>query len=279
MKNKNISILQIINLKMLGRLIPGLALLTFAAVSANAVTIDFDQESDFTNNFTVADDNGGITYSTDPGVGGVSGRLNTAVPTGNGDTLYYDGVFDLNNGPITTSFFFLADAYTNNGEFSRIALGISATEANLQGNVEAQARLLKSNNTNTAVFQIRDANPGATSTSDVSLTENHWYLFSATYSVSATANSYDITASLDDYGTTGTTFASTIATASGTRTQGSLFSGGDALPVNIGILPQNAGGGAEALDNFTAIPELGTTSLYIGFIALVTLGLRKKLRK
>jgi len=238
--------------------------------------IEFDSASDLSSNFDIIEQSaaGTISYSNDPGIGGIAGRVNLAnITTGSGKGLYTVGQVDPNDGPFTASYFFLGEAFTTNTA-TRIALGLSPDQANLSGNTEVQARLLKNGSTD-AEFEIRGAQAGDTTTTGITLTDDHWYEFSVTFSTFGTS-SYNLVASLVDYGTSGTVMGATIGNASGTRTAPSdFFSGGNRVPLNIGILAQNDGGGAVALDNVSvpasAVPEPASIALLLlggGYLVL-----------
>lgn len=238
------------------------------ASAAQAVTIDFDTQSDFDNNFSAPETAGEVAWSADTGIGGVAGRLNSTAGTQDGETAWYNTAFDLDDGPLTVSVFFRAIAYTDTTA-SRIAVGLaedfaSPGSSNLRDNSLVQVRLLK-NNATTGVFQIRDAEPGATSTSGVTLTDGNWYRISLTVEKGDDVNTFDITASLEDWGADGLTDPGTaIATASGTRTRSAFYTGDDVDPLYVGFMGQNAGGGTDAFDNFTIVPEpaaLGLSAL------------------
>jgi hypothetical protein len=236
-----------------------------AALWVQATLITLDSESDFTSNFNIIDSAaaGTVAYSMTAGVGGAAGRVNVSVPTTSGKGIYTSTSIDPDDGTISASFYFLASAYTDNTA-SRIALGLSVASKRLSDNAEVQARLIKTNAVNGATLEIRSAQTGSTNTTGIHLVDNKWYKFSVVFAVTG-GSSFQVNATLEDYGTDGTAFIGSVGTASGVRTSPTDFiSGSDRLPVYIGILAQDSGGGAKALDNIdvpTAIPEPASLSL------------------
>lgn len=229
-----------------------------AALWCGAETIGFDSEGDFTSNFVVIEEGaaGTTTWTTGIGVGGTSGRIDLAgITTASGEGIYTTNSVDPDDGAITASFYFLASAYTNT-DVSRIALGLSPDQVNLRASSEVQVRLIKNGDTN-ATFEVRDGGNGTVSgntftevtTTGVTLTDNHWYKLSATFSPYG-SGSMEVDTTLVDYGTDGATMGATIATAHAARVAPADFSdAGDRLPLHIGILAQDEGGGAVALDD------------------------------
>lgn len=254
------------------------------AAWCSAVLVDFDSESDFSSTFNVIQEGaaGTTTYSSEAGVGGTAGRINTTgITTASGEGIYTKNQVDPDDGTFSASFYFLAAAYID-ADISRIALGLSPDSANLRASSEVQARLMKNGDTS-ATFEIRDAGNGTVSgntftevtTTGVTLADNHWYKFSATFSTYG-SSSMEVTASLIDFGTDGLTQGLTIATAHGARSDPTDFGNtGLKVPLNIGILAQNDGGGAVAIDNIdipaAAVPEPATLALFAVSGSLVLL--------
>ena len=257
------------------------------AVWCSATLVEFDNSAEFTSNFNVIEEGaaGSTTYSTDAGVGGTAGRVNTTgITTVSGEGIYTKNQVDPDDGTFSASFYFLAAAYTDT-EISRIALGLSPDSANLRASSEVQARLMKNGDTS-ATFEIRDAGNGTVSgnlftevtTTGVTLTDDHWYKLSATFSTYG-SSSMEVIASLIDFGTDGVTQGLTIATAHGARSDPTDFGNtGAKFPLNVGILAQNDGGGSIAIDNIdvpvTVVPEPATLGLF-GISGIFVLLLRR----
>lgn len=250
--------------------------------------ITFDNASDLTGNFTeVAEGSAGTyDYSTAAGVGGTSGRVDAnGIINTSGDGLYTIAQVDPDNGPITVSMYFLAQAYTGTGGGSRVALGLSYDNSlNMSGNVLAQVRLLAAANASAATFEVRSAKNDSAgqkiSTTGVTLVEDHWYKMEATFSVWGTS-SMDVIATVTDYGTDGVTLGSIIANAKAGVTTTAFVADGDRLPVYVGTLLQSDGGGAKAMDNMVApvaVPEPATLGLFV-FSATGILLVRRHIRK
>lgn len=219
-----------------------------------AVFFNFDTSAQFTDNFVSTSGTGTIAWSSSAGVGGVEGRVNTAVPTTNGKTSFYNQTWDPNTGSLEVSFLFLATAFTDTTA-SRVAVGIAENQTNFQGNSHVQARLIKSGST-TATFEIRDATGGGTTTTNISLDDNDWYSMTMTVDI-ASATSYAVEASLYNLGASGTDTPVLVGTASGIRNVPTFFTSGVADPVFAGFMVQNAGGGGQAFDNVSIgiVPE------------------------
>ena len=173
--------------------------------------------------------------------------------------LYSNGTYDLNSGPISVSYYFLAQNYTAVNT-SRVALGLSYDQTSFVSASRGETRLIKSGAAATsATFEARGST-GGSSASGVTLTNNNWYLLTVTYSLSATLNGLDISSTLQDYGATGIEIPSLVASANGTYVNASFFTAsgsGVAKPLYVGMELQNVGGGGIALDDLTinSVPE------------------------
>jgi len=251
------------------------------------VTTEFNSPSDVSSRFDTIDSGaaGSIDYSTDAGIGGVAGRVNLAdIGDASGKGLYTVGTVDPNEGGFTSSFFFLAEEYTTTTP-SRIALGLSPDQTNLRANSEVQVRLIKNGATN-GTFEVRDSKNDSggdnINTTNVTLVDNHWYLFSVDFSNFA-SGSMNLDASITDYGTVGTVAGSVIATAKAGRAvpPDDFLDSGTRVPLYIGILAQNDGGGALALDNINmpntaVIPESNNFALLASLSSLAFILIRRR---
>lgn len=217
-------------------------------------TVEFVSEADLEANFEVIEEgaSGKTEFSKDPGVGGVPGRVDFVKIRGNsGEGLYTLKSFDPDEGSLTASFLFLADAYSDGNSISRVALGLSAEAKNMVGNAEVQARLLKDKGSDTAVFEVRGAKGGGSKTDGVQLKDGTWYKLSVSFAPYG-SRSFKVTAVLEDFGIDGAAAKGVVANAEGIRTATKdFFTGKDRLPVRVGSLVQSDGGGGRALDNFT----------------------------
>jgi hypothetical protein len=190
---------------------------------------------------------GSIVWTNATGVGQIAGRVDmTGITANSGKGLYSTAQTDPDEGKIGASFFFRAVEFVNNGNYSRVALGLSPDQKKLLGNSEVQARLIKSSSGNTGLFEIRGGT--GSGTFGVELTDGNWYRLSAVFAPYGT-QSFQVNAVLEDYGPAGSNFVSRVASASAIKTAPSdFFDGSDRLPLSVGILVQNDGGGGDAID-------------------------------
>jgi hypothetical protein len=261
-------------------ILPTILALTVAS-TASAQLVTFDTPNDFTNNFT---SNGGYTQTTDSGVNG-SGGLTVG---GNPTAIYNPGGtfagFNLAVGQsITISEFIRPDederssggfgaAHTglftaNTGAFSDSSAGLGGR---LQGAGGADGTLLLAYRNNGGNTAIADTN--------FTLADNTWYKLSTTLQKSTTADLWNLSMSVEDWGLTGTAFVSTVKAGSATGiannalyTDTSAFAGFSVR--NEGSQPRDF----VAADNFqvAVVPEPGTVGLLL-LSSVGVMGLRRR---
>lgn len=266
-----------------------LGLLAPASTASAQTVFDFSSSQQLADNFTNNGATGGGTsaWSSAGGINGDPGRVNVSVSPTQRLTYFTTTSYDPGTASFTASYYFLASAFTAGGTNARIALGITlgttfATN-NLNDNAAIQTRLINASAANGGLrLEIRSGT-GATQTQGVTLVTDNWYKLSATFTPNAATGSYLVSSSLENAGALGTGGLVSIATASGTRTDATYFSAGEALPVYFAILTQFGSGGAVAFDNvsvpFAAIPEANTFALPAFALAAALLAATRRRRR
>lgn len=276
------------------------------AGAARADVVTFDGANDLANNFTINNQTGTAATPGYPGYvavssGGVSNSGAVDVTGGPAGTLDATGVynkrsFDLSAGTVTISQFVKVQAVTNTGD-RLLQLGlIDDTTAGRQmnGGGAARADFVSARISPSAVsgattgafnYQVQsgqsDGTTGTTTTSPAAsaafnLTLGDWYLFTVNITRTATANTFSVDASLQDFGTDGVTAGSTMTFAAqqlNTNTS-DLYGDASVYPAFRSFAAQ---GGADLLDTFsvTQAPEPGSLAV-VGIGAGLLLGRRRR---
>lgn len=257
------------------------------ASQASAQTVfDFSTSQQLTDNFTNNAGTGGGTsaWSSSNGINGDSGRVNVSISSTQRQTWFTTTSYNPGTNSFTASYYFLASAFTAAGTNARIALGITLGTAftgnNLNDNTAIQTRLINAATGSGGLrLEIRSGT-GATQTQGLTLVSDNWYKLSATFTPNTTTGSYFVSSTLENAGLLGTGSLTSIATATGTRTDATYFSAGSTLPVYFAILAQSSSGGAVAFDNvavpFAAIPEANTFALPAAALLVALVAARRR---
>ncbi len=274
------------------------SLASLTAVVAQAVVIDFTGTTSFTDNFNAAS---GMSLSPTGGVGSGQG-----VNIGGSSPAFYkgttDAIPDLNVGDSVTMglFFQRAESTVPEGGARITALGLSTsgdaldsntgglgTAVSGQGNFGLIIQLNGATASGVTAARLRtfDSASGAAPTNSgflktFNLTNNTWYKFEATFTMTATDNTWSVSSTLQDWGTTGTSFVGDVFTLSPTI----VASSGAGLAYDDTQLFAGFSGAsthAKAVDNFSltttsAIPEPSTYAALVGLGALGFVALRRR---
>lgn len=256
------------------RLLLGSALLAAAANLASAqVSLDFSASSQFnltptTGNFTAS--TGTTTQFTYSGTAGVGGGGGVSVSTDAGGVNYnHNTAYALSAGSTyTISTFFKTNAVVGTSANQVAGVGLVGTNVGEFGTGSIQsigltlrAPLTNGSAGNSSTLQLAVANnPGTNanilqSTSFTAAT-NNWYKLSVSITKTATADTFSVSGSVEDWGAAGTSFSSSVRSFSGqTVTNAGLYADADLF---AGFFARQTGGNPiqiAAVDNFSVIPE------------------------
>ncbi len=264
-------------------LIPGLCAITVlmgASARGASVLVPFDTSAQYSGNFNeVVAGTDGLTWSSANGAGGTSGRINvTQGASADTTAVYTPATYNLTAGGSTTiSLYFLTP--TTIGTNSQVTVAqVGFSEDTAQGFYSSggqdyiSARVRSFTTGTTYIMEGVFGNNGTASivnaTAAFSLTTNTWYKLSATFTDIGTSFSY--AATVENYGTTGASFVSTVQSISGTQAQTSLSSS-DTTAYGAFRANGTTNNKVLALDNFAIIPEPSTASLIMGALGMLAL--------
>jgi hypothetical protein len=112
-------------------------------------------------------------------------------------------------------------------------------------------------------------NDPLTVTTTAALVSGNWYRLSALFTKTSVANQFSVSATLEDFGTSGTSLVSTVLTQNWTFVHTEMAAD---TSVFAGFRTSSTSTGVNAFDNFNvAIPEPGTYAAILGAGALVGL--------
>lgn len=254
-----------------------------AAAPARAVLIDFNGSSaDYTGNFTANNNTAPIAWNSTVGVMGTGGL--TGLNTAGGSTIIYNptgfsGHDLLAGSSYTIALFARTNTFTGTGNgFGVLHLGFGTTSAlafNSQSVEQFAARVQGTANPGEMTLAYRNvpvaSGPATNSAlgSGFTLANDTWYKFSTTITKSATVNLWDISLSLENWGSDGSLFVSLVANAATSGiTNAALYQDASAF---AGYYVRNTTGTPRqftAADNFTAVPEPSALTALVGFAAL-----------
>ena len=279
---------------MKNRLLLILASVAFAAAPhARATLIDFNgSATDYTGNFT-ANNGASVAWGASSGVGTPATGGLTGLNTAGGSTIIYNpgGNFaghSLTAGSsYTLELFARTNTFTGTGSgFGVLHLGFGTSSAlafNSQVVEQFAARVQGTATAGQMVLAYRNvATSGGTATNSAlgaafTLANDTWYKFSTTITKSSTAGAWDLTVSLQNWGSDGTSFVSTIASESATGIANTALYNDSSL--FAGYYARNTTGTPRqfiAADNFTVIPE---PSSFAALAGLAGLGLAASRRR
>lgn len=247
----------------------------FSSTIARGVLITYNNPGDLAANFNQNHFGAGPRYNETASGGIGNTRAISMLPAmdqSHASAVYKNGSFDFSTvgSTVTVSHFFLRQNATNLiTNFSVPQIGILTDNTELFGNNEAgnsyaSLRLLSSTSNATDVFIQTEIKAGDgtrqsnTIPGTATLTAGNWYKFSTTLE-NLSATQVKITGALEDWGTTGTSFVSTILQLGSADPLSTVaFAGTDLV---LGDSTTWAGyrafaeGGDALLDNFSAVPE------------------------
>lgn len=174
-------------------------------------------------------------------VGGSAAAGEIAVlPSGSysAQALYSQTAFDLSEGAVSASFFFLAQS-GGGDDSARIALGLDYEQRGLRGaDFGLKAIWTYANSTSAGGLRLG----GKGQSLAASLIDGHWHSLSVTWRLSTDGTGVLLEASLLDHGLDGNVPAVVLAGGSAQLTDAALFdSSGRVKPLYIGIYAQNSG--------------------------------------
>jgi hypothetical protein len=248
-----------------------------AVQPAAAALIDFSSPGQLTANFQ-ENSNGGVrpsqySESASAGIGGGGGiaLINPTWDGQDGDNLVYNGSsMNITTGAITVSAFehyqstnypysfFLqvgivgttTQRFRESGTFASVYMRTYSTAGDFNYPVTQNDMYLK---------YLQDTGNGTAATTDFFPTPGHWYKLTATFAKNGSSIQVSGVA-LEDWGTAGTAFSSTLASAPGAFTFGST----NALATDTTVWGGMSGtteAAPGALDNFSMTPEPATMAL------------------
>ena len=251
----------------------GIAALAIATASrADAVLIDFNTSGQLTTGFTQRNQlDGADTIFQESPTGGISnsGDVTHIVGgTNDGTAIYDDQAFDLTtNAQFTVSMFFKPLSASG-----APALQVGFTDAATHGfaantnDAFLSVRIVGNGSTNWN-FQTQTKNAGTTTAtavtlaggSNIALSTSNFYKLSGAFTRTATANTFNYTFTLENYGTTGAGVPSTVFTLNGSLSNSTLYSD---TAVNGAF--RSGEGAANNFDNFAVVPEPRTIAMRVG---------------
>ncbi len=224
---------------------------------------------------------GGFQFTAASGRDGTGG-LTRLVPTSDTTAINTAAVFNLNLQPTTetlilSQFFFLPVASSGNAG-TIFQLGLSANNDTGfygdAGHSYITGRLNRNSNAN-LVFetQTRSGNIVTTSTvGSLTIADSTWYKLSVSLTKSATADTFSHSMTVENWGTSGATFVSTLATSTaGTFTNADLYTDTAAFAG----FRSTANSGITSFDSFEVVPE-PSGFLLLGCSAIGLLARRRR---
>ena len=206
---------------------------------------------------------GGFEFTAASGRNGTGGLTRVTPNTSDTTAINTTVAFNLNLQPTTATltlsqFFFFPVATAGPFGETSLQLGFSANDnTGFYGNPGhsfISGRLLKGNGAD-RTFQTQTRSGGTNTNATVgnlTIADNIWYKFSVSLTKSATANTFDHSMIVEDWGSTGATFVSTLATSTpGTFTNNELYIDTTAYAAFRSI----GNSGITRFDSFEVIPE------------------------
>lgn len=265
-----------------------LAFATLLAPFSRAdVVIDFNTATDFTSNFTEGSATTGtqFSYSSAGGIGSTGALGVTGSPEYISYNTAFSGILGANGGGYTLSLFYKASTNTaGTGGNLSIALGLVANATNsvlMAGSnpgwigMAINAVSTTAGNSTNFVLSFRSSDTvgsvnSATQSSTFNLTNGNWYKFTTSFVYDSVTAKFTAVATVEDYGATGASFVSTVATYNPTTlTAATIASTAD---LYAELRAGNLGyAGTSAIDNLSvaaAIPEPSQAAVLSSLAAL-----------
>lgn len=203
----------------------------------------------------------GFQFTAASGRDGTGGLTRVTPATTDTTLINTAAAFNLNLQPTTATlilsqFFFLPVA-SSGQDGSILQLGFSANNNTGfygdTGHSFITGRLSRNSNANLQ-FQTQTRSGGSNTTSTVgtlTIADNIWYKFSVSLAKSTTANVFSSSMIVENWGSTGAAFVSTLATSTGTFTNSELYTDTTAY---AGIR-SGSDSGITRFDSFEVVPE------------------------
>jgi PEP-CTERM motif len=284
------------------RTLQTVSLAAVSTVAAHAVTLDFTGTTDFTDNFSAPA--GSYSRGAAVGVGNPTGGPGVSVF--NSNAAYHTGATDAipalaSGNTVSTGIFFKRTTNAFTGTGVRIsALGLTTSSAALTSSAGGLGQAIASEGNFGLIIQSAAVTAGGITTmrvrtfdsdnnttpviggtnlgSTFDVTDGNWYKFDVSITKTATADTWAFTATVQDWGSTGTSFVSTLYTLTSTNftaagaarayADGSVFAGFS-----------GASSFGNAVDNFsltTAIPEPSSFAMIAGLGVIGLAALRRR---
>ncbi|MGF1633014.1 MAG: PEP-CTERM sorting domain-containing protein [Phycisphaerae bacterium] len=230
-----------------------------AAVPLTAFAAVFDDFStDTSTSYTTASGRSALAWVTDPGVGGDPGRFNST--SGTSAAARNDVTFDVNEGPLVVSVYFLLSSTANlaGGNLAGIGFGTDVTGIlNGGGTIGSSFTIDVRGDGGGQFLRFRNSNASATQViSDVvALAASTWYQVSLGL-VETSPDNYTLTGQLRDWGADGLTGGGLVLSQTADYADASF----GANPLFAGFAARNDIG-TLAVDNFSVVPEPASLAL------------------
>jgi len=255
-----------------------------------AAVITFDSATDYSNNFN---ESGAApayvdaySYSASTGIGGNSGRIDV-VQGAAGDTTasYKTSSYDLTTGTGYTTYVFFRTPSTFGAASGGIPAMIGFSEADNQPFLTALSQdwiavaiLAGASNTN-FTMQGRYANNGTqtslAATTAFTLNVDTWYKLAATFTDKGVTVGFNYSATVEDYGSNGTSLVGSVMPLSGTDMNQTSLSSSDTTAYGAFRTNTNGQNKVVALDNYFVIPEPSIFALLLGGLGTLVFNRRR----
>jgi hypothetical protein len=268
-------------------LLVGAAVNAITATCASAFASNFSSEPGFAQDFLTPNGRPAVTWSSDPGVGGVAGRVNASASDGTVDTAAFYataarssfGSFSSGSSYSVSVFGLTGDGIGPTTAISIFGLGIGTAAETTVASGQTGWRMDVRHTTNASegnplvTMRLRNELGGSSPSVDsasFAILSNTWYEMR----MDATAlggNVYSVTTSIFDWGLDGLTGGSLVESVSADLTN----AGVGLSDLFAGFFVRNSNGFVAA-DNLMVVPEPGTYAFLFGLGAFGVVLLRRR---